>query len=139
MNCCKPLIERVVSVTPATDPVIITVNKPLAEVAQENCFKLLFQPCSLESINTNPVSISDGVNTYPMSQGCTGDVVRYDQLVEYVTRHSKRKCGCMQEIILDCFFGNDGPPESELHVVVNTRLCRSFFVVTATAAATTTA
>lgn len=128
MNCCKPLIERVVSVTPATNPVVITVNKPLAEVAQENCFRLLFQPCSLVSINTNPVSISDGTNTYVMYQGCTGDVVRYDQLVEYVTKHSRKKCGCEREVILDCYFGNDGPTGAVLHVTVNTRLCRSFFV-----------
>lgn len=132
MSCCRPLIERVISVTPATDPVVITVNKPLAEVAQENCFRLLFQPCSLESINTNPVSISDGTNTYVMIQGCTGNVVRYDQLVEYVHRHSRKDCGCFREVILDCFFGNDGMPESVVHVVVNTRLCRSSFVVTPT-------
>lgn len=134
MNCCRPLIARVISVTPATNPVIITVNKLLTEIAQENCFKLLFQPCSLDLVNTNPVSISDGSNTYVMSQSYTGDVVRYDQLVDYIHRHSRKDCGCFREVILDCFFGNDGPPANIVHVTVNTRLCRSSFVATAAAA-----
>lgn len=118
MSCCEPLIRRVVGVNANSNPVLLTINKPFSELAENNCFKLLIQICSLTSINTNPVSLIDSDGTvHPLIQGCTGNVVRYDQLVKAV---NVRRGWC--EYVLNCYFGNDGAPSGELHVVCNTKL-----------------
>jgi hypothetical protein len=45
--CCEPLTERVIAVDAMADPVTLTIARPIIELAQNHCFRLLLQPASL--------------------------------------------------------------------------------------------
>lgn len=124
-KCCNPLVLRVVDVDTTTDPVTLTTNRPLTELAQNHCFELLMFACSLVDINTNTVSLTDGTITYPMRVKCSGNPLRYDTLVNFVNR--PRECGVVH---LKCYLGSDPAPG---HVIVRECMCRSTFVPAATA------
>lgn len=122
-KCCNPLVLRVVAVDAAADPVTLTTNKPLSELAANHCFELLMFACSLTNVNTNTVSLTDGTITYPMRAKCSGNPLRYDSLVNFVNR--PRECGVVH---LKCYLGSDPAPG---HVIVRECLCPSSFVETA--------
>lgn len=125
-KCCNPLVLRVVDVDTTTDPVTLTTDRPLTELAQNHCFELLMFTCSLTNVNTNTVSLTDGTITYPMRVKCSGNPLRYDSLVNFVNR--PRECGVVH---LKCYLGSDPTPG---HVIVRECLCRSSFVPAAAAA-----
>lgn len=121
-KCCNPLLIRVTSVDTTTDPVTLTSNRPLTELAQNHCFELEMLACSLTDVNTNTVSLTDGTTTYPMRVKCSGNPLRYDSLVNFVNR--PRRCGVVN---MKCYLGNDPTPG---HVIVRECLCPSSFVPT---------
>lgn len=128
---CPSLTVRVVSIDTTANPVTLTINRSLTELAQNHCFRLLMMPCSCSDVNTNPVSIVDSAGTdAPVILRNSGNVLRYDSLVDYVNRGN----WCC-DVAFDCFFGNDGMPDSELHVVFYNCLPPSSYVVTAAAPA----
>lgn len=124
-GCCKPLVKRVVCVDPCANPVLFTIDGLFSELAQNNCFRLVICADTLQMASVHPVALTDGCDTFPLIEGCTGNVVHYDQLVTLVNH---RKCGCGKAIELDCYYGNDGPPENALHVVCNSILPRTTFI-----------
>lgn len=124
-KCCNPLVIRVVDVDATASPVTLTTDRPLSELAQNHCFELLMFACSLVNVNTNTVNLTDGTSTYPMRVKCSGNLLRYDSLVNFVNR--PRECGVIH---LKCYLGNDPTPG---HVIVRECLCRSSFVQAATA------
>lgn len=123
MNCnCPPLKKRVINVNSTADPVVLTIEGTITEIAQNHCFTLEICPDILTSDNVNPVVITDSTGTiYVFEQGFTGNVIHYDQLIRAAERH---KCG---KLCLFCFYGNDGPAGSVLHITCNTKLpCTKF-------------
>lgn len=119
-KCCRPLLLRVQSVDATGDPVLLTTNRPISELAVNHCFELEMLACSLTDVNTNTVSLTDGTTTLPMRVKCSGNPLRYDSLVGFVNR--PRCCGVVR---LRCYLGGDPAPG---HVIVRECLCPSTFV-----------
>lgn len=83
-SCCQHPILAVIGnnalATPTASPVVLTVDRPLTDMAAGGCFHLRIPGAFLKNANPNPVQLSDGTNTLDVITCCT-DPLRYDSVV----------------------------------------------------------
>lgn len=120
---CKPIVKRVVCINPSGDfrvPTELRVTGLFNELAANNCFDLIFCTDTLQMSSTSNVVLTDTVQEFTLLEGGTGNTVKYDQLVELVDFHHRtgwRHCP-ERQVVLKCFYGNDGPVGHSLHITV---------------------
>lgn len=94
-TCCRDAVLTVIGNnalgTPTESPVVLTVDRPLTDMAADHCFDLRIPRALLKNTNPNPVQISDGTTTVDMVTRCT-DPLRYDSLVACATENPLRAC-----------------------------------------------
>lgn len=132
MCCCcedfrRTVVDNTARTAPATDPVVLTVNKPLSDLPTNHCFDLCIPYAILVNSSTNTVSLSDGTLTLPLMSKCT-DSLRYDSLVAYCK--DKLEC-CCGYVKLRC---NKRGADTTAHIYVKNCLPRSSYVAPPAAA-----
>lgn len=131
MCCCNDfkrfVVENAARTAPTTDPVVLTVNRPLADLPTNHPFDLYIPQSLLVNETYFTVQLSDGSTTLSLLDRC-GSPVRYDSLMNYCCG---RDCPCGY-LHLQCCLRSDPTPG---HVCVLTCLPRSSYVAPATAPA----
>lgn len=123
MACCcddfkRYVIESTARTAPTDDPVIFTVERPLADLPANHCFELYIPMAILVNETYFTTELSDGTTTLPMATTCAVPV-RYDSLINYCCSRSRK--GYLR---LQCKLVTDPAPG---HICVLTKLPRSSY------------